>query len=137
MLLLIFLVVFANSHPFTLCIAARVRRRRYLSQGGLRVRPDVLKAILGYHEHNNRAAYSLLGYERRGQYVRERRTSGSGPYTQESGTDGSGEGTAENQPGPIAVEPISIIPFDDLPNLDLARFISGQAATTSGDTVRL
>ena len=115
------------------CVAARARRRRYLSQGGYRVRPDVLRAVHGYTENNNRAAFSLLGYERRGQYVRERRTSGSGPYTQESGTEDSVEVIAENQPGPIAAEPISIIPFQDLPNLDIARFISGQAATTSGD----
>ena len=118
-----------------LCIAARARRRRFLSQGGLLVRPDVLRAVHGYTDHNNRAAFSLLGYERRGQYVRERRTSGSGPYTQESGTEDSVEEIAENQPGPIAAEPISIIPYQDLPNLDIARFISGQSATTSGDTV--
>ena len=107
------------------CFAARPRRLRILRRRELRPRPAVLNKVWAYTDYENRAAHSLLGYTRRGSYVRERRTSGSGPLSEGS--------EAENDP--IRAVPISAVPleFQDFPaDLgDLSRLFSGAGASTS------
>ena len=63
---------------------AQTRRLRFLRQREIHVRVLVLNIVLAYKEHDNRAAYSLLEYTRRGSYEREHRTSGFDPLTEGS-----------------------------------------------------
>ena len=78
---------------------------------------------------DNRSAHVLLGYKRRGTYVRGRVTSGTLPGSEGEGSSNSVEDGGEDGsdlPDPIVAEPISAIPISDSD-----RSSSGYSASTS------
>ena len=111
------------------CFAARPRRLRILRRREIRARPAVLNKVWAYEEHDNRAVHSLLGYTRRGTFVRERRTSGFGPLS-----EGSAAETV-----PVEAVPISAVhpDFQEFPTDlgDLSRLFFGAGASTSAAAV--